>query len=353
MMNIGENKLTYSRNIGQGALAGYNVAINVFDGLSRLNHKHHEWTTRDGHLKGVLCDLTVRVTAGETFETDFYGLGNTWTVRNAFRKFHFLREQMFRDAGVTRTEMGKYSHTLRPKLLPDSKFTGTVNASFDQTFPGARLTTDVWANSTVDYFTVKKGQLNGGGTDISNNMDQTLDYTRLVSAVPIVEMDTQGKAKLYDEWDLHIILEHEVQDTVNGEDQWTSVSMLQAYLEDRQAEIPDATATSAITAQNPLAALASQAVSSGEVTEIASEQQLEEPPYDITHEIYSSGVQLANKGTFSIASAFFDSATWSGVAQQTIRNVFLPSGWLTFYSRVNNFDLEVDVKGIFECRDVI
>ena len=79
----------------------------------------------------------------------------------------------------------------------------------------------------------------------------------------------------------------------------------------------------------------------------------EEPPYDITDEIYSSGVQLANKGTFSIASAFFDSSTWSGVAQQTIRNVFLPSGWLTFYSRVNNFDLEVDVKGIFECRDVI
>ena len=248
--------------------------------------------------------------------------------------------------------MRKRAAKKRP-LLPDSKFTGTVNASFDQTFPGARLSLDVWANSTVDYFTVKKGQINGGGTDVSNNMDETLDYTRLVSAVPIVEMDTQGKAKLYDEWDLHIILEHEVQDTVNGEDQWTSVSMLQAYLEDRQAEIPDATATSAITAQNPLAALASQAVSSGEVTEIASEQQLEEPPYDITHEIYSSGVQLANKGTFSIASAFFDSATWSGVAQQTIRNVFLPSGWLTFYSRVNNFDLEVDVKGIFECRDVI
>jgi len=353
MMPIGENKLTYSRNIGQGALGGYNIAINVFDGLSRLNHKHHEWTTRDGHLKGVLCDLTVRVTAGETFETDFYGLGNTWTVRNAFRKFHFLREQMFRDAGVTRTEMGKYSHTLRPKLLPDSKFENTVNASFSQTFPGAYLTSDDWANSTVSRFTVDKGQTNTGGTQIANSMTQTLDYTRLVSAVPTVEMDTQGKAKLYDEWDLHIILEHVVEDTVNGEDQWSSVSMLQAYLEDRQAEIPDATASSAITAQNPLAALASQAVSSGEVTEIASEQQLEEPPYDITHELYSSGVQLANKGSFSIASAFYNANTWSGVAQQTIRNVFLPSGWLTFYSRVNNFDLVVDVKGIFECRDVI
>ena len=268
MKRIGEQTLTYSRSVASGPLAGYNCAINVFDGLTRVNHKHQEWTTRDGHLLGALCDITVRVPSGSTLQTDFFGLGNTWIVRNAFRKFHFLREHMFEMAGVEKSEMGKYAHTLRPKLLPDARWTGGasgLNANFEQTFPGASLAAaETWAaGGTVDFFTVLADQTGAGTGLIRNGMTEELEFTKLVSANQTIGV-TGGAAveKLYDEWDLHIILGHDVDETNSPADQWSSVGMLMAYLQDRQAEIPDATAASAMVAYNPLSALAAQTTTS-------------------------------------------------------------------------------------------
>jgi len=351
MKKIGESQLTYSRNIGEGPLAGYNVALNVFDGLSRVNHKHQEWTTRDGHLLGALCDITVRTTVGETFTTEFFGLGNTWIVRNAFRKFHFLRDKMFADAGVKKSEMGKYAHTLRPNLIPDNKWTGTLNASFEQTYPGASTTSDDFDNGTVDFFTIQADQVGSGSSPIRNGMEEELAFTRLTSARPNDEMDLASVVEMFDEWDLHIILNHIVEDTTGGRDAWTSVAMLQAYLEDRMAEIPDATVASSIVAiNNPLAALSTQSATAGVVTEIASEQELEEPPYNI--DVANSGVQLALKGFITLEAANLTTYSGNKASERKLTNVFLPAGWLTFYSQTNNFDMDIDVKGIFECRDV-
>ncbi|AXH79249.1 MAG: hypothetical protein [Circular genetic element sp.] len=352
MKRIGEGTLTYSRSLtGQGPVAGFNVALNVFDGLSRVNHKHQEWTTRDGHLLGALCDITVRAGAGEDFTTNFYGLGNTWIVRNAFRKFHFLRNEMFDKAGIEKSERGKYGHTLRPNLLPDSKWEGTVNADFNQTFPGASLAGgDTWATGSVSSFVIKDGQDGSGGAPIRNDMQETLDFTQLVSAVNASKVTGVAQdLDLYDEWDIHIILEHIVEATSGEADKWTSVSMLKAYLEDRNAEIPDATTNSAIVGWNPLAALASQTSTSGEIADIAAEQTLEAPPYDIGTEVYDSGVQLCHKGFMTLESNY---DTYSGPNERKLTNVFLPSGWLTFNSKSDDFEMDIDVKGIFECREV-
>ena len=353
MKKIGEQKLTYARSVISGPIAGYNNAINVFDGLSRLNHKHQEWTTRDGHLLGALCDITVRVPSGGSFSTNFYGLGNTWIVRNAFRKFHFLRNAMFEKAGVEKSEIGKYGHTLRPNLLPLSRWEGTLNAQFFQTFPGADLSAEWDNDGLVQEFTILAQQTSAGGSDIRNQMTETLEYTKLVSSMQAI--DVSGAAAdelLYDEWDLHIILGHDVQDVNAGSQQWSSVGMLSAYLQDRQAEIPDTTADAGQVAFNPLAALASQTATSGEIVDIAHEQALETPPYDITSDVRGSGVQLAHKGfmdVFQLASE----ATASLKSERTLTNVFLPSGWLTWNSTSNDFEMDIDVKGIFECRDVI
>jgi hypothetical protein len=358
MKKIGEQTLTYARTLITGPIAGFNNAINVFDGLSRVNHKHQEWTTRDGHLLGALCDITIRVPSGQSFSTNFYGLGNTWIVRNAFRKFHFLRNAMFEQAGVEKSEMGKYGHTLRPKLLPDSRWTGVLNADFNQTFPGADYSgaDGTWnAGGTVNEFVILQGQNTSGapGSPIRNNMDEELEFTKLVSAAQTIgSASVPDTDKLYDEWDLHIILGHDVTETNIGADQWSSVGMLMAYLQDRQAEIPDATAASAMVAFNPLAALATQTATSGEIVDIASEQSLEEPPYDITDDERGSGVQLVHKGFLDVFQLASES-TSSTKAERSLSNVFLPSGWLTWNTTSNDFELQVDVKGIFECRDVI
>lgn len=353
MKKIGEQKLTYGRDVASGPIAGFNNAINVFDGLSRVNHKHQEWTTRDGHLLGALCDITVRVPSGQSFSTNFYGLGNTWIVRNAFRKFHFMRLAMFEKAGVEKSEFGKYGHTLRPNLLPDSRWEGTLNSSFFQTFPGANLDAE-WDNGgEVREFTISPGQTDASGAPIRNSMQETLEYTKLVSSMQAI--DVSGAAAdelLYDEWDLHIILGHDVEDVNAGSEQWSSVGMLSAYLQDRQAEIPDTTADAAQVVFNPLAALASQTATSGEIVGIAQDQALETPPYDIKSDVRGSGVQLVHKGfmdVFQLASE----ATAALKSERTLSNVFLPSGWLTWHTLSNNFEMEIDVKGIFECRDVI
>lgn len=348
--------LTYSRSIATGPPSGNNVAINVFDGLSRVNHKHQEWTTRDGHLLGALCDITVRVPSGDYFETSFFGLPNSWTVRNAFRKFHFLRNAMFEKAGVEKSEVGKYGHTLRPRLLPDARWTGTLNAQFYQVFPGAILSGESWGDgSTVDSFTLRSDAVTGSipAAEVRNKMQEELEYTKLVSAAQTIgSASVPDTDKLYDEWDLHIILGHDVTETNIDADQWSSVGMLMAYLQDRQAEIPDATAASAMVAFNPLAALATQTATSGEIVDIASQQSLETPPYDIGDDERGSGVQLVNKGHLTV----YQITSQAGVAlkaERTLSNVFLPSGWVTFNSSASNFEIDVEVKGIFECRDVI
>lgn len=354
MKKIGETKLCYSRSLATGPPAGYNIALNVFDGLTRVNHKHQEWTTRDGHLLGALCDITVRTPTGEVFQTEFYGLPNSWTVRNAFRKFHFLRNDMFEKAGVDKSEMGKYGHTLRPNLIPDDRWTGTLNANFFQVYPGAVLSGDAWDDgSTVDSFTIANNGITGGGVAIRNKMEEDLEYTKLVSAVQAIGVAGGPETeKLYDEWDLHIILGHDVTESNDGADQWSSVGMLQAYLEDRQAAIPDADAVSSMVEFNPLAALAAQTTTSGEIVDIAGEQSREDPPYDIRKDIRGSGVQLALKGFMDVFQITSESGL-SSKATRTLSNVFLPSGWLTFNTTSINFDMEIEVKGIFECREVI
>lgn len=354
MKKIGEQNLTYSRSLVTGPLAGFNVAINVFDGLSRVNHKHQEWTTRDGHLLGALCDITVRIPEGGTFDSSVFGLPNSWTVRNAFRKFHFLRNAMFEQAGIEKSEMGKYGHTLRPRLLPDDRWTGTLNADFYQVFPGAILSGDDWSDgSSVDLFTLANNASTGTGAPVRNRMIEELEYTKLVSGVQAIGLTGGAETeRLYDEWDLHIILGHNVTETNVGSEQWSSVGMLMAYLQDRQAEIPDATAGSAQVAFNPLAALASQTTTSGEIVDIAAEQSLEEPPYDIKPDERGSGVQLVNKGHLSVFQITSESTVVTK-AERTLSNVFLPSGWLTFNSTSNDFEMDICVKGIFECREVI
>jgi hypothetical protein len=353
MKRIGEGTLTYARTEGAAPLAGGNIAVNVFDGLTRVNHKHQEWTTRDGHLLGALCDITIRADAAQDFTTNFFGLGNTWIVRNAFRKFHFLRNEMFDKAGIEKSERGKYGHTLRPNLVPDNKWLGIVNASFTQTFPGVSLQGgDRWdqSNANIEYFTIDNEQTGSGGLSIFNSMTEKLDYTQLVSAVNAAKLDGSAQdVDLYDEWDIHIILEHIVEQTSGEADKWTSVGMLKAYLDDRNAEIPDATPASAIVGWNPLAALASQTTTSGEIADIAADQTLELPPYDIGSELYDSGVQLSHKGFMTLESNY---SAFDGNNERKLTNVFLPSGWLTFNTFVTNFEMDIDVKGIFECREV-
>lgn len=121
MVDVGEGRLSYDISDLDGGHVSDLYYLNLTKDLSWLNSKNYEHTTRDGHVYGYLVDFTFvdQIDPDEDWDSNEFflaGAPNTWKMRNAFRKFHFHRLEMFKDVGVTREEMGKYGRTIRPYL---------------------------------------------------------------------------------------------------------------------------------------------------------------------------------------------------------------------------------------------
>ena len=228
---------------------------------------------------------------------------------------------MFRQAGVTKREMGKYGRTLRPYLSQDHQTSGDEDLRIY----------NVGTNAPVDatggewtYTTLASAPTFGTGSDV-----QEIDIA------------------MTDEWSLTILGSHRLQSTsVGGVKMWTSVSMTQAYAADRMEQVPDATADTSITGlNNPLAALQAQNVVSGEVTDIAEEQQLEEPPYDVAD---------AGDNTRAVFDLMPVSGTAGDMAQHRSWGLFFfPAGIVSLQNTATNSNiLEIEVLGKELCKDV-
>ena len=313
MKSVGEGKLQY---LGSSADTNY---YNIAKNLAELNARNEEITDRKGNLYGYWCKVSSLSTANDILVLAY--VPNTWKVRNAFRRFHFAREHMFRQAGVTKREMGKYGRTLRPYLSQDHQTSGDEDLRIY----------NVGTNAPVDatggewtYTTLASAPTFGTGSDV-----QEIDIA------------------MTDEWSLTILGSHRLQSTsVGGVKMWTSVSMTQAYAADRMEQVPDATADTSITGlNNPLAALQAQNVVSGEVTDIAEEQQLEEPPYDVAD---------AGDNTRAVFDLMPVSGTAGDMAQHRSWGLFFfPAGIVSLQNTATNSNiLEIEVLGKELCKDV-
>ena len=164
----------------------------------------------------------------------------------------------------------------------------------------------------------------------------TFTDTTNVSAVDI---------PMTDSWTVTVLGSNLAQTTeADGTKTWTSVGMVHAYNQDRMEEIPDATADSSLVSpNNPLAALRSQSVISGEVTEIAEDQELEAPPYDI-----------ADSGDSTRAVYDYMPVSASGQAQhRSWGTFFFPAGLIALKSLAANSNaIEIEVLGKELCKDV-
>ena len=295
----------------------YNIARD----LAIVNSRNEEITDRQGNLYGYWCKVETTSTANDLLAMAY--IPNSWKVRNAFRKFHFARQEMFRDAGITRREMGKYGRTIRPYFSKDHL------ATEDQ----APQRWSVTALSLQDY--------DGG----------EWTYSSLVSTPTFIDDgEDMGDTDLppVDEWQLTVLGSHDVEATSSdGVKTWTSVAMVQAYNQDRMEEIPDATADSSITSlNNPLASLKTQTMTSGEIAEVAEDQQLEAPPYSIadTGDSTSACIDLMPvAGTTAGATAALRS--WG--------LYFFPAGLISLTHTVSGSSgLEIQVIGKELCKDV-
>lgn len=243
-------ELTYTNSTTGSNYTDY---FNISRDVSAFLSKNHEVTTRDGHVKGYLVTVEIQgMNPGNIFSVQT--IPNTWKMRNSFRKFHAYRDLMFANAGIDSDEVGRYGHTIRP-------------------FMDATL-----ATANVPFF----GTIDGGDSATGGDWD----YSRLAT-VPLYTDDgpPMGASTLAvaDEWPVHVLEENVFRDLEGGTSgTYTSVGMIHSYNLDRmevQVATPDTTITGP---SNPLAALiASGNQAAGEILEIATEQELELPPYDL------------------------------------------------------------------------
>ncbi len=104
---------------------GVSGVLNLPKDLSLLNRRGYASTTRKGVplIYRAKIDFFPQDEDGQGPSTamgaDFQatlkinGAQNNWVMRNAAVKFHAAREQMFRDAGVTKSQRGAYAHEIR------------------------------------------------------------------------------------------------------------------------------------------------------------------------------------------------------------------------------------------------
>jgi hypothetical protein len=304
--------------------------------MSKTNAKGYEYTDRKGNLQGVLCD--VEITSNVALYGSLVGVPNSWKVRNGVRKFHFERESMFRRAGVRKSEMGKYGKTIRP-------FFDLCHYE-DSVIPEPGLLFSYWNPPLVHDRGICP--IEGGFTTVEFTGGDW-DRTTLVAADPDPTVNL-GMVDSADQWAIALMDEHDVPNAP-----WGCVGMTYAYNQDRMEVVtPDADET--IVANNPLALLASQSVTGGDVAEIAEEQELENPPYDI----FDDGDSIRKIGYGQFRCIPHTNGLDNMTATAKITNLFLPAGFLAieFSKRVypggdpdQFIGVKFDVHGIIDCKD--
>jgi len=298
-----QNKLYYSTDTNQASgvtliQKGY---FNIARDLSRINSKNEEVTTRDGHVFGYMCKFKMK--ASDSTALIFSAAPNSWKMRNSFRKFHAYRDIMFDNAGVEGDEMGRYGKTIRPLL--------DINHRGNNTDTLVPITTS--SNAT---------EISPGDEVYFENGEWT--YTKLATTPifgegPRPSLTTETWA---DAFTLHICEENvpDVAPSDQASGTYNAVGMIHSYNLDRMEVVTPGAASVLASPTNPLAALrATGNQATGEVLDIAIDQELETPPYD-----------LADNGP-SIMKVVDNISAVPSTGGTVSFTAFLPAGLAAFY----------------------
>lgn len=342
---LGNLQANTATGTGSDSLRAARYSVNIPQLMSQMNSKNHEHTDRDGHVKAFPFQLQVLAAAPGGVNIYVTEARNTWKFRNAFRKWHALRMHMFREAGVTRSEMGKYGQTLRPYW-----------DQYDQNMQAGDNSQKVFGfwSGTAEPFTFNSqsaylspaSYFSTGTPPVPQAGEWTFSS---FGTVPLYDSTNtrQGTAGLpvQDEWDVMILGEtiNDASATAGDTVTYTSVGMLHAYNLDRQEAMPDAIAGTTIEGpNNPLAALAiSGNQAGGVILDISEEQELELPPYDTRDDGYSvSGLTSTTIGV----------ATTGSIDGRAIYNGMAAGGIFSFTIDADCY-VTIDCQGEYLCKD--
>lgn len=305
-----EDTLYYS--INAGSTQRY---FNIAKDLAKLNSKNEEITTRDGHVYGYLVNVSASI--GATNSMLAFAAPNSWKMRNSFRKFHAYRNLMFDNAGIEGEEKGKYGKTMRVYLDQEHVVASDVQM----------VTVDSQGNS-ITY--------DGGEWTYTQ-----LATTPIYGAGPRPGTENNQWADLFP---LHICEENQF--SIPGDDSnsgmYDSVGMIHSYNLDRMEVVTPTGAEVLESPSNPLAALkATGNQATGAVLDIAIDQELEAPPYDIA----DNGDSI-----YAPLNAFKVSASTAGTISF---QMFVPAGVMRTELTVDtSYPITVQVLGKVLCKDL-
>jgi len=305
--NAGEDGVTY---------------FNLVRDRSMVESKNYEHTDRKGHVKGYL--INYEVTAASEQLLNFTVAQNTWKLRNSFRKFHAYRDIMFENAGITNQEKGRYGHTLRPF------FDDLHRTEEDETDGNVGVPTAYDFAADPPIF-----ELTGGEWTYS-----------LLATVPLYEFGgpqmKDSILKVADEWPV-MICGANVAGTGESKTsgQYACVGMIHSYNLDRMEVVTPSTDSTISGPANPLAALmASGNQAAGEILDIAEDQELELPPYDLT-----------DAGD-SIVSSVVKTVKTPSTLGVVRGSCFVPAGLLAIAQSLDSaYVLKVEIVGEVLCKD--
>ena len=263
-----EGRLEYQ--IGTIAHDSY---IDLCRGLSAVQSKGYGSTTKSGDLLTYVCDFEF-ITTGTT-ELTIYTAKENWVTKNAFKKWHALRDFMFKSSGISKKERGRYAGIIRPAFDPiHSAFynNGTYNLiPFEEEFSTAGGgTPDAWLWNAASGMAMGDWGGAGGATDVP---------TQIVIETNPDAPDTSLET---DQFALHICGPHvnNLTGVAAADQNWDSVGMIFGYMADRSH--PTAEPDDPVDYRNnPLALLKGRSESVYETVGIADAQSQLTPPYDI------------------------------------------------------------------------
>jgi len=244
--------------------------IDVPMGLSQVSSKGYGSTTKSGDLLTYVCDFEF-ITTGTT-ELTVYTAKENWVTKNAFKKWHSLRDFMFKESGISKKERGRYAGIIRPAFDPiHSAYYNNATYNLppvEETFDGGGDATE-W--SWNDASSMAGGGWGGAG-------GATQMPTQIVVETNPDASDTSLET---DQFALHICGPHvnNATGTASADQNWDSVGMVCGYMADRAH--PTAEPDDPVDYRNnPLALLKGRSESSYETLGIASGQAELQPPYD-------------------------------------------------------------------------
>ena len=326
---------------GSDGLKLARYSVNIPQLMSQMNSKNHEHTDRDGHVKAFPFQLQVLAASPGGVNLYVTEARNTWKFRNSFRKWHALRMHMFREAGITKSEMGTYGQTLRPywDRYDQNMLAGNKSQEVYGYWSGttASLTWNAQANYLTPAPYIAVTPATGEWTHSQFGTVPLYDNTAATGS------GTAG-LPIMDEWDVHIIGETVIDASASVGDTvtYTSVGMLHAYNLDRMEAMPDAVSGTTVEGpNNPLAALAvSGNQAAGAILDIAEDQELDLPPYDTRDDGYSIDITATTTGV----------ATTGTIDGRAVFNGMAAGGLFSFSVDADCY-VTIDCQGEYLCKD--